>query len=125
MRVLQMMAAVSLSVAVGAAVAQTAGDAARGSTPPGMSQDGSRPHEGAITGGKPIVPGETAGTPDRDVSTGKNEERLRRCDELSGSLREECLRKEGSGAAGGTSGGTAPRDSEPVDVPGKGDLTTK
>ena len=121
MRVLQMMAAVSLSVAVGAAAAQTAGDATRGSTPPGMSQDGSRPHEGAITGGKPIVPGETAGTPDRDVSASKNEERLRRCDELRGSLREECLRKE----RGGASGGTSPSDAEPVEVPGKGDITTK
>ena len=103
-----------------AAFAQTAGDATRGNTPPGMSQDGSRPADGAIKGGS-IVPGEKAGIPDSAPAVGKSE-RLSRCDELSGLLREQCLDKERS-AAGGSSaprprnkevpvtGSSAPRDS--------------
>ena len=118
MRAFQTLCAFSLSLLVGAAFAQTAGDAARGSTPPGMSQDGSRPSEGAITGGAPIAPGESAGVPDKDASV-PPDERLRRCYEMSGSLREECLRKERS-AAGGES---SPADR--IEVPGKGDVTTK
>ena len=60
------------------AVAQSpgTGDAPRGSTPPGTSQDGSRPADGAITGG----------------ATAK--EKIARCEQLSGTLREECLRKQ-------------------------------
>jgi len=84
------------------AFAQT-GDATRGNTPPGMSQDGSRPMDGAVKGGS-IVPGEKAGVPNKDSQTGATE-RLSRCSELSGSLREDCLAKERS-AAGGSS---APR----------------
>jgi len=86
-----------------AAFAQTAGDATRGNTPPGMSQDGSRPADGAIKGGS-ILPGEGAGVPNRDSSSGATQ-RQQRCDELSGVLREQCLDKERS-AAGGSS---APR----------------
>jgi hypothetical protein len=86
-----------------AAFAQTPGDATRGNTPPGKSQDGSGPADGAIKGGS-IVPGEKAGIPDNAPAVGKNE-RLSRCDELTGVLREQCLDKERS-AAGGSS---APR----------------
>jgi hypothetical protein len=85
-----------------AAFAQTAGDATRGNTPPGMSQDGSRPADGAIKGGS-IAPGERAGIPDQTPAG--STERLNRCDELTGLLREQCLDKERS-AAGGSS---APR----------------
>ena len=86
-----------------AAFAQTAGDATRGNTPPGVSQDGAKPADGAIKGGS-ILPGEGAGVPNKDSSTGATQ-RLKRCDELNGMLREQCLEKERS-AAGSTS---APR----------------
>lgn len=59
----------------------------RGSTPPGTARDGSKPADGAIKGGS-ILPGETGGIP--------------RCNELSGTLREDCLAKE-RGAATGSS----------------------
>src|SRR5438067_12997959 len=71
-------------------------DATRGNTPPGMSQDGSRPMDGAVKGGS-IAPGEKGGMPDKEISS---TERLKRCDELSGTLREDCLKKERSAAGG-------------------------
>ena len=83
-----------------------AGDATRGNTPPGMSQDGSRPLDGAVKGGS-IVPGESAGVPNADSKT-SSAERLKRCDELAGKLRDDCIDKERS-AAGGSS---APRKSK-------------
>jgi hypothetical protein len=86
-----------------AAFAQTGGDATRGNTPPGKSQDGSGPADGAIKGGS-ILPGEKAGMPD-NAPAASDSERLKRCNELSGLLREQCLDKERS-AAGGSS---APR----------------
>jgi hypothetical protein len=86
-----------------AAFAQTAGDATRGNTPPGMSQDGSRPADGAIKGGS-ILPGEKAGLPD-NAPAASDGERLKRCDELSGLLRDQCRDKERSAA----SGSSAPR----------------
>ncbi len=80
-----------------------AGDATRGNTPPGMSQDGSGPLDGAVKGGS-IVPGESAGMPNKDSQTSSTEA-LKRCDELQGTLRDDCLAKQRS-AAGGSS---APR----------------
>ena len=77
-------------------------DATRGNTPPGMSQDGSGPADGALKGGS-IVPGERAGMPE------SSDARLKRCQELSGTLRQQCLDKERS-AAGGSS---APRKNDP------------
>ena len=74
----------------GAAVAQTGEQ--RGSTPPGMSQDGSRPADGAIKGGA-ILPGEAGGMPEKRPS---------RCHELEGSLREDCLKREREASAGET-----------------------
>jgi hypothetical protein len=64
----------------------------RGSIPPGTSQDGSRPSDGAIKGGA-ILPGETAGVPEKAPS---------RCDELQGTLREDCLKQERDAASGAT-----------------------
>ena len=93
-----------LSFVCAVSFAQNAGDGARGSTPPGTSQDGSRPADGAIKGGSTIAPGETAGLPNRTPVD--SAEHQKRCAEMSGSLREECLKKE-SGATGGT---TPPRD---------------
>jgi hypothetical protein len=77
--------------------AQGAGDTNRGSTPPGLSQDGARPAEGAIQGGS-IAPGEKGGMPQKDVgkgaTAGGSASRVQRCYELEGSLREQCLADE-------------------------------
>jgi hypothetical protein len=76
----------------------------RGSTPPGTSQDGSRPADGAIKGGA-IVPGERAGVPGKA-----------KCEELAGSLREDCLKQEQEREAGtGATRETPP--SPPVTTP--------
>jgi hypothetical protein len=73
----------SLLTSAGLSAGQST-DEPRGSIPPGAAADGSRPSDGAIKGGS-IVPGETGGLPG---------ERVKRCNELSGSLREDCLKKE-------------------------------
>jgi hypothetical protein len=99
------------------ALAQT-GDTGRGNTPPGMSQDGSRPMDGAVKGGS-IVPGEKGGVPNADPATSSTE-RHARCNELSGKLREDCLDQERS-AAGGSS---APRPQQ-KEVPAKVDEELK
>jgi hypothetical protein len=62
----------------------------RGSTPPGASQDGSRPQDGAIKGGA-ILPGENAGVPGKA-----------KCGELTGTLLEDCLKQEREAGTGGT-----------------------
>jgi hypothetical protein len=81
----------------GWAVAQGSSDGTRGSTPPGVSQDGARPAEGAIKGGS-IAPGESGGTPDSskpsDAASGGTSgvtKNVQRCHELEGKLREQCL----------------------------------
>jgi hypothetical protein len=76
----------------------------RGSTPPGTAQDGSRPADGAIKGGT-IAPGESAGMPQRKTD---------RCYDLSGTLREECLKQERE-AAGGETRLPLPSDLPPSD----------
>jgi hypothetical protein len=89
---------ITLSLTCAVAFGQNTGEPARGSTPPGMSQDGSRPADGAIkggsagAGGSAIAPGETGGLPNRTPA--ESAESRKRCDELTGSLREECLEKE-------------------------------
>ena len=66
----------------------------RASTPPGMSQDGAKPSDGALKGGS-ILPGERSGLPD--------ERKMRaRCEELSGTLREDCLKQQRDAGVGGT-----------------------
>ena len=91
------------------ALAQT-GDAARGNTPPGLSTDGSGPADGALKGGS-IVPGEKAGVPDKDSQT-PSTEALKRCDELNGTLRQQCLDKERSAAGGSSAPAPRPRNKE-------------
>ena len=91
---------ITISLCCAVAFAQTTGEPSRGSTPPGMSQDGAKPSDGAIMGGTSIAPGETAGVPNRTPSD--SAEAKKRCDEMSGSLREQCLEKERSSATGGT-----------------------
>jgi hypothetical protein len=90
----------------GAALGQTG---ERGSLPPGQSKDGAAPADGAIKGGA-ILPGETGGLPDKD----KVEQR---CEELSGTLREDCLKQQREAAAAGA---TRPVEVlEPSDTPRK------
>jgi hypothetical protein len=84
--------------------------AQRGNTPPGMSQDGAKPADGAIKGGSAagstIMPGESGGLPNKDIQ---------RCKELSGSLREDCLKKERDSSAG--AGATMPSTPDkPTDI---------
>ena len=83
--------AAAVFCAAGHAVSQ---NGERASTPPGRSHDGAAPSDGAIKGGA-ILPGESGGIPDR----AKN---MARCDELLGTLREECLEQERKAAAGAT-----------------------
>jgi hypothetical protein len=85
------------SFALTLAAAAFAQSSERGSIPPGQSRDGAAPAEGAIKGGA-ILPGESAGMPER------------RCEELSGTLREDCLKQKRDAAAGGTA---EPRATEP------------
>lgn len=71
----------------------------RGTVPPGSAADGSRPQDGAIKGGT-ILPGERGGVPQNAPSP---ERRIAKCNELSGTLRDQCLRREqdaGIGASG-------------------------
>jgi hypothetical protein len=75
-----------------AAYAQTGEQ--RGSTPPGTSQDGAKPADGALKGGS-ILPGERSGLPDE-------REMRSRCEELSGTLREDCLKQQRDAGMGGT-----------------------
>jgi hypothetical protein len=68
----------------------------RGTVPPGTASDGSRPSEGAIKGGT-ILPGERGGMPDQAPTP---ERRVARCNELSGTLRDDCLRREEEASVG-------------------------
>ncbi|HWD22005.1 MAG TPA: hypothetical protein VG591_02620 [Burkholderiales bacterium] len=96
-----------------------AGEGMRGSTPPGSSRDGSAPGDGAIKGGS-ILPGETGGQPNetRKPSTAEG---LKRCYELSGTLRDQCLLQERGASTGGTSESTGkpagPTVRDPVSAP--------
>jgi hypothetical protein len=104
--------AVATLVLAGAAFAQAPADNSRGAA------DGSRPSDGAIKGGS-ILPGETGGMPNAGAA-----ERGKRCNELSGTLRDECLLKEQESSTGATkapdAGGaktTPPRDAPPPQNP--------
>ena len=99
-----------LAFSASLAMAQTTGEPQRGNTPPGMSRDGSRPADGAIKGapatGATIMPGEQGGLPNKDIQ---------RCNDLNGSLREECQKKENESGAG--AGGTMPSTPrQPTDI---------
>lgn len=84
------------------ALAQSTGEGLRGSTPPGSSRDGAKPSDGAITGGS-ILPGERSGLPDAASSPNAPSDRaISRCNELSGTLREQCLLQEQGASTGGT-----------------------
>ena len=84
------------------------GEGERSSTPPGAARDGSRPSDGAIKGGA-ILPGESAGVPDGSPGAAPPADRaLSRCYELSGTLREQCLRDARNAGAGATRPSEAP-----------------
>ncbi len=52
------------------------------------------PSDGAIKGGS-ILPGEKSGMPDKEPAKKAEQETLeKRCEELSGSLREDCLKQQ-------------------------------
>jgi hypothetical protein len=110
---LRTLLAIGLLGLSGFALAQVDGD--RANTPPGTSRDGSAPSEGAIKGGA-ILPGEAAGVPDSAPAVG--ERALSRCYELSGTLRDQCLRDARSAGAGGTRPSAAPPTvRDPVTAP--------
>jgi len=94
---MRLVLATLLLALTGIATGQTT-DEPRGSVPPGSAVDGSRPSDGAIKGGS-IVPGETGGLPNSGRA-GDASERAKRCNELGGSLREDCLKKEQDSSSG-------------------------
>jgi hypothetical protein len=87
----RLLTATALALLASVASAQSP-DPGRGNTPPGMSRDGAGPGEGAITGGS-IAPGERGG----------REDVVKRCHDLEGLLREQCLRNADSAGSGSTS----------------------
>jgi hypothetical protein len=117
MKPLRIVAAIAALAMAGGAFAQApaADSSSRGSS------DGSRPGDGAIKGGS-IVPGESGGLPKSAPSTDPAE-RDKRCGELSGTLRDDCLLKEQSSAGanrapdGGGAKTTPPRDAPPPQNP--------
>ena len=104
MNTFRLVIALAVLAFAGAASAQ---DGVRGSTPPGKSHDGAAPSDGAIKGGS-ILPGESGGIPD-DAKT------KARCEELLGTLREDCLKQERERAAAGGTKDPA-RVLEPIDT---------
>jgi len=83
MRARQVLVVIAIATMPCAALAAE-GDDKRGSTPPGISQDGSRPSEGAIKGGSLDVKKgrEGAGGPQLEID---------RCRDLEGTLRTQCI----------------------------------
>jgi len=74
------------------------------------AKDGAKPSDGAIKGGS-VLPGETSGTPDaRRTPPSRGPER---CNELSGTLREQCLEQERKSTAGATRAPGEPPPQEP------------
>jgi hypothetical protein len=90
MKLFRLVVAMLVLAVAGAALGQTG---ERGSIPPGQSKDGAAPADGAIKGGT-ILPGETSGLPDK-------EKLEQRCEELTGTLREDCLKQQREAAATG------------------------
>jgi hypothetical protein len=94
-------AAVILGFA-GVALAQSPSGGDSGTSAGQGARDGSRPSDGAITGGS-ILPGETGGVPGiGGGSKTPSDLGNKRCNELSGSLRDQCLLQEQGASTGGT-----------------------
>src|SRR4051812_48746665 len=73
-------------------------------------KDIAKPQDGAIKGGA-IVPGESAGTPDSRGTASPSARGVQRCNELTGTLREQCLEQERNAGTGTT------RSTDPAAVP--------
>ena len=71
-----------------------------------------KPMDGAIKGGS-VLPGETSGTPDARPTPAPSKSGIERCNELSGTLREQCLEQERKSAAGATRAPGEPPPQEP------------
>lgn len=93
-----------LAIALSAGAFGQSGE--RGSVPPGQSRDGAAPSDGAIKGGT-ILPGESGGMPDQTKMK-------QRCDELSGTLREDCLKQEREAGSGETKAPSDTRKKSPA-----------
>jgi hypothetical protein len=72
----------------------------------------SKPSDGAIKGGS-VLPGEKAGIPDRRPTPAPTPSGVERCNELSGTLRVDCLEQERKSAAGATRAPGEPPPQEP------------
>ena len=117
MTALRTLISLTLLAFAAAASAQSTGEGLRGSTPPGSAQDGAAPSQGAIKGGS-ILPGESAGMPNGTAKQ-PTTEGLKRCYELSGTLREQCLLQE----SGASTGGTRDSTEKPAGPVGRDPLT--
>lgn len=76
------------------------------------AKDGAKPSDGAIKGGS-IVPGEASGMPDGRGTPAPSARGVERCNELSGTLREQCLDQEHKAPAGATRAPGEPPPQEP------------
>ena len=76
------------------------------------ARDGAKPSDGAIKGGS-VLPGETSGTPDARPTPAPAPRGVERCNELSGTLREQCLEQERKASAGATSAPGEPPPQNP------------
>jgi hypothetical protein len=76
------------------------------------AKDGAKPSDGAIKGGS-VLPGERAGTPDSRPTPAPTQTGIARCNELPGTLREQCLEQERKSAAGATRSPGEPPPQEP------------
>jgi hypothetical protein len=92
---IRLTAATALMALTGALWAQ-APDTGRSNTPPGMSRG-----DGALTGGS-IAPGERGGAPADSPGRLTREQALKRCQDLDGVLREQCVRDAESAGSGAT-----------------------
>ena len=75
------------------------------------AKDGAKPSDGAIKGGS-VLPGESSGTPDGRSAPAPAVRGVERCNELAGTLREQCLEQEHKASAGAT---RAPGEPPPQD----------
>lgn len=71
-----------------------------------------KPSDGAIKGGS-VLPGEKSGVPENRPTPAPTPSGIERCNELSGTLREQCLEKERGAAAGATRAPGEPPPQEP------------
>jgi hypothetical protein len=81
-------------------------------TAQGTDGKDARPSDGAIKGGS-VLPGETSGTPDARPTPAPSPRGVERCNELSGTLREQCLEQEQRSSAGATRAPGEPPPQQP------------